>query len=372
MSDDNYYEELGVDPGASRDEIRDAHRARIENLEAERERKGITESQLQQNREEVARVRKAWNVLSDPYQRGRYDQRISAPTSDEEVSDDDDVGAAGTEVELTGWRKLLAPPPPKNGTSNGGARDSAARGRNPATGRRERPEPTIVLPAGMQLAEPRNRGIAALFDIAVCLVIFTTVNLFVPGLIQSDYKSTQDKISKLTDVHSAQNDVSDAQSSVKSAKSASDRSSAQKDLASAQKDLTKAEKEAKKKGVKTIPPTAKATQTKIDNLGDHIQTTTWLSAFVALVLMLLFLVPVCARTGSTFGMRRRRIRVVRVDGSPVGWYASFTRFLIPLLFAVAIPTLGPLIGFGIVGYAYFDKNRQGVHDKLARTVIVDA
>ena len=55
MTDDNYYEELGVEPGASRDEIREAHRQRVSDLEAAREKKGVTESQLQANREQVAR-----------------------------------------------------------------------------------------------------------------------------------------------------------------------------------------------------------------------------------------------------------------------------------------------------------------------------
>jgi curved DNA-binding protein CbpA len=385
MSDENYYEELGVEPGASRDEIRDAHRARIEGLEAARDRKGITDAQLQQNRDEVARVRKAWNVLSDPYQRGRYDQKISAPGADDETGDDptgdddSDGSTPGSEVELTGWRKLLAPPPPKNGTSDGGANRSGTRERKPAAGARQRPEPTIVLPDGMRLAEPRNRGMALLFDLAVCLVIFTSVNIFVPGLIQSDFKSTQDKISKLTDLHDAQNKVIDAQSSLDSAKSSSDQASATKDLNSAQKDANQAAKDARKQGVSNPPATgtstkatAKATQTKIDKLDEHNQTTTYIIAVLILVLMLLYLVPICARTGQTLGMRRRRIKVVRINGAPVGWYASFTRFLIPLLFAVAIPQLGALIGLGIVGWAYFDKNRQGLHDKLARTVIVDA
>jgi curved DNA-binding protein CbpA len=385
MSDENYYDELRVEPGASRDEIRDAHRARIEDLEAARDRKGITDAQLQQNREEVARVRKAWNVLSDPYQRGRYDQRISAPetgdqATDDRTDDDSDGSTTGSEVELTGWRKLLAPPPPKNGTSNGGAaKNTGTRDRNPTTGRRPRPEPTIVLPDGMRLAEPRNRGMALLFDLAVCLVIFTSVNLFVPGLLQSDFKSTQDKISKLTDLHDAQNKVIDAQSSLDSAKSASDKASATKDLNSAQKDANKAAKDARNQGVSNPPATgtstkatAKATQTQIDKLGEHNQTTTYVTALIVLLLMLLYLVPICARTGQTLGMRRRRLKVVRINGAPVGWYASFTRFLIPLLFAVAIPQLGALIGLGIVGWAYFDKNRQGLHDKLARTVVVDA
>ena len=91
-----------------------------------------------------------------------------------------------------------------------------------------------------------------------------------------------------------------------------------------------------------------------------------------LILALAYLVPVTAITGRTFGMRGRKIKVVRIDGSPVGWYASFARFLIPVLLAVAIPAYGALLGLGVVGWAYFDKNRQGIHDKLARTVVVDA
>ena len=69
MTDDSYYELLGVEPSASRDELRSAYRSRVEKLEAAREGKGVTESSLQANREETARVRAAWNVLSDPFQR---------------------------------------------------------------------------------------------------------------------------------------------------------------------------------------------------------------------------------------------------------------------------------------------------------------
>jgi uncharacterized RDD family membrane protein YckC len=39
---------------------------------------------------------------------------------------------------------------------------------------------------------------------------------------------------------------------------------------------------------------------------------------------------------------------------------------------VAIPAYGALLGLGIVGWGYFDRNGQGIHDKLARTVVVDA
>ena len=79
---------------------------------------------------------------------------------------------------------------------------------------------------------------------------------------------------------------------------------------------------------------------------------------------------VLAITGRTFGMRGRKIRVVRVDGSPVGWYGAFTRFVVPIIVALAIPTLGPLFGLGMVLWGYRDANGQGIHDKLARTLVV--
>ncbi len=68
----------------------------------------------------------AWNVLSDPFQRQRYDAQLEAgaePSGDVELVDDDNAPQSSG-AELTGWRKLLAPPPPKDagagkGNSNG-------------------------------------------------------------------------------------------------------------------------------------------------------------------------------------------------------------------------------------------------------------
>jgi uncharacterized RDD family membrane protein YckC len=75
-------------------------------------------------------------------------------------------------------------------------------------------------------------------------------------------------------------------------------------------------------------------------------------------------------------MKRRRLKVIRVDGSPVGWWPSLVRFLLPLLFGVVgfatvLGILGPIVAFGIVLWGYRDANGQGVHDKLARTLVVE-
>ena len=370
---ESYYEELGVEPSATRDEIRDAHRERVADLEAAREKKGVTDAQLQANREAVARVRAAWNVLSDPFQRQRYDAKLDAPPGDDvELVDDDDAGPRpGTEPQLTGWRKLLAPPPPKNaGAGNGNGKSSAPAPRT--RNGRPRPEPTLVLPAGMQIAEPRVRGMALLFDVAVLIVIFFGVSLVLPGLLQSDYKDIQDQITKVNDLHDARSSLDDAQKSVQDAKSASDKKSAQSDLKSAQKDYASAKKDAQKQGVKNTDGTTKQLQKQSDALTDKIRTTGYITSGVTLVLGLAYLVPITVRKGYTLGMRGRHLRVVRIDGSPPGWYASFTRFALPLLLAVAIPSFGVILGLGMVAWGYFDRNGQGIHDKLARTVVVAA
>jgi uncharacterized RDD family membrane protein YckC len=382
MNDDNYYEDLGVEPGASRDELRDAHRRRVADLEAAREKKGVTESQLQANRDEVARVRAAWNVLSDPFQRQRYDAQLGAESESSgevELVDDDAGPQESSGAQLTGWRKLLAPPPPKDpgsGGGRGGGSNGTGKGAQP--NRRPRPEPTVELPGGMTIAEPRVRGMALLFDISILIVIFFAVSLIVPRLVQSDYQDIQDRISNTTDLKDARDSVIDAQKDVDQAKSASSEKSAQSDLNDAQKDYRDAVKDAKDADVParfldtSSPPSPKQLQTYIDKQSDEIKTTGYITTGLTFVLAMAYLVPMTARKGYTLGMRGRRVRVVRVDGSPVGWYPAFTRFALPILLALAIPSFGVILGLGMVAWGYFDRNGQGIHDKLARTLVVDA
>jgi uncharacterized RDD family membrane protein YckC len=371
---DNYYEELGVEPGVSRDELRDAHRRRVADLEAAREKKGITDAQMQANRDEVARVRAAWNVLSDPFQRQRYDAQVQAeseaPADVELVDDDASLPSSGAEPR--GWRKLLAPPP-KSAGSGAGGRNGTGKG-GAASNRRPRPEPTVQLPAGMTLAEPRTRGMALLFDVAVLVVIFFAVSFAVPRLIQSDYQDIQNRVSKVSDVKDKKTSLTDAQKAADKAKTASEKKSTQSGLTSAQKDFDQAVKAAKAAGVTADVANYSTTQldTLSNDLSDKVRTTNIVTQVVTLVLALAYLVPMTARKGHTLGMRGRRIRVVRVDGSAVGWYASLVRFAIPILLALAIPSFGAVLGLGMVAWGYFDRNGQGIHDKLARTLVVDA
>jgi uncharacterized RDD family membrane protein YckC len=385
MSDYSYYDDLGVSPQASRDELKTAYQERIAALEAAREKKGVSAAQLQGNRQEAARVRAAWNVLADPFQRSRYDESVGTASTNGDVSDHDDVvdvddgaSGAGDEVALTGWRKFMAPPPKKPAAGAGNGKN-----RPPP---RPLKEPTIPIPAGMRLADSRSRGMALLFDFAVVLVIYWVVLLVVPGIINSDYQTKVDQIDHLNSLHDAQNDIDDAQKSVNDADKAitqaqnsnntgdlqdaqDDKSSAQKDLRSAQRDFDNAAEDVDKDGL-PVKHNADAIQKQADKLGDDIRGAQYGSYLVVLVLALLYLVPATAITGRTLGMRGRKIRIVRVDGTPVGWYGSLVRFLIPIVVALAIPTIGPLIGLGLVLWGYRDANGQGIHDKLARTIVV--
>ena len=66
--------------------------------------------------------------------------------------------------------------------------------------------------------------------------------------------------------------------------------------------------------------------------------------------------------GQTPGKRMLKMRVVRLDAKPIGWWIAFERFG----GYVASATLG-LLGFVQV---LWDRNRQGLHDKVVETVVI--
>ena len=76
---ETHYELIGVEPDASKDEIRSAYRERIEELRGKAE-KGRSDQARDGARAETARLNAAWQVLSDPFQRQRYDDGLSAGT----------------------------------------------------------------------------------------------------------------------------------------------------------------------------------------------------------------------------------------------------------------------------------------------------
>ncbi|MEZ4417393.1 MAG: RDD family protein [Gemmatimonadota bacterium] len=66
--------------------------------------------------------------------------------------------------------------------------------------------------------------------------------------------------------------------------------------------------------------------------------------------------------GQTPGKRALGLRVIRLDGQPIGWFAAFER---AGGYAAGVAT-------GLLGFAQilWDPNRQGIHDKIVATVVV--
>ncbi len=66
--------------------------------------------------------------------------------------------------------------------------------------------------------------------------------------------------------------------------------------------------------------------------------------------------------GQTPGKRAMGIRVIRLDGKPIGWWYAFERFG---SYFASFTT-------GLVGFAQilWDRNRQALHDKVVETVVI--
>ncbi len=321
MSD--YYELLGIDPGADKDTIKSAYRDRLEDA----------------SQGERAKLNKAWNVLSDPVQRERYDGARAEGWLDDAVEDDVEVVAA---------------PPRRQSAGRGGG--GGGRERAPRPPAAPRPEPNVELPEGMVLAENRDRGNALLIDFLVLFVVYAlALALVLPALVKAQYPAESKKI----DAINKQIDSLDKQKSNvdKKVDKAKDKSQAKKDLQAQSKQLQK------KIDNKT---------SDVNDLAKHFQGFVMIMYAVLTLILLLIVVPITAITGQTVGQRFRKVRVVRQDGSPVGWGGAILRFFPPIALAVFLPQIGALIGLGMVLWFLRDRNRQGFHDKLAKTLVVAA
>lgn len=353
---DDYYELLDVAPDAERDDIRTAYRAK---------RDALTSTEGESNRAEVAKLNRAWNVLSDPAQRDRYDERLAEYRESDEDGDydeDDDDDDGGERV-----------------TRPRRAKQPLTRAEKRAEIRRARLErkPTIEVPEGLTMASTRNRLSALGFDVAVLmlvagLVYFVGLKLIdnhFPGQQQlgRDLSSEQKKVIK--EVNDDRKRASDADDAAAAAKTRKDSAAEQK-----AKDKAVAARAEEAKDKKRVD----ALDVRINEINRRLSPWIYTVLGIALLLTLLYLVPSTAINGQTLGKKLRRIRVVRLDGSRPGWSTALVRFGLPVLAGVL---LGLLLGAGPFGLAIVlivmigwvtNPNRQGIHDRLAKTIVVEA
>jgi uncharacterized RDD family membrane protein YckC len=208
----------------------------------------------------------------------------------------------------------------------------------------------------MELAEPKARGLALLIDFSILFVIYVlALTLVLPAALKSQYPAQTDRIDSIN----------------KEIKRL-DREKGNADDDADDKKLSKSERDAAEAKSKSLQKQIDKKNDTITDVAKDFQSFALLMYGALLVVFLLITVPATALTGQTLGMRLRHVRVVRADGRPVGWAGAFGRFVIPFAIALLLPQLGAIIGLGMVLWFLRDKNRQGVHDKLARTLVVAA
>ena len=206
----------------------------------------------------------------------------------------------------------------------------------------------------MELAENRKRGTALLIDFLMVFAIYVAALVFVlPAVIKNQYPAE----SKQIDAINAQIKQLD-----KAKSKADDRAGNSK--------LPKAERSAAKAQSKSLDKQITKKDDKITSVSNKFQGTALAIYGGLLAVLLALLVPATAITGKTLGMRFQQIHVVRQDGSPVTWIGAFSRFLVPLALTIFIPSLGAIAGLGMVLWFFRDRNHQGFHDKLAKTLVV--
>jgi len=145
--DETNYDVLGVASNASKDQIRDAYREQLLEAQAgvtrEETAKRPSGSSIAAARAAEARIRAAWQVLSDPMQRERYDAAHG-------------IDNTGTEVELVDDEDQ------DDDDQGDDDQDGTPVGRRPA----RRNVPPVFLD-GHELAPSGRRATAALIDIVI-------------------------------------------------------------------------------------------------------------------------------------------------------------------------------------------------------------
>ena len=316
MSEDlTLYDVLGVESTADKDAIKAAYQTRLSEVQADVAReqgaKKPDQGSIDGYRREEASVRGAWQVLSDPYQRGRYDATMELGGADRDLDEDVDDDA----------------PVPARAPARGQPVDRRGR---PI---RERPpglfstEPLPVpssWPPGFHPPPPRARVLAMFVDMTVLAIIFF-VGFFIAGPAIID-KAYPKETAKLDLVNECQDRLAIEQDreplSAKRIATAEDYciNKANITLASA------AKRENRGKEARLDDDVERAKDRARDLQGD-IALGTYGLQFTLIGLMLLYLVPLSARTGQTFGKRLFQIRVVQVDGTPIGVRSAIGKVL---------------------------------------------
>jgi hypothetical protein len=336
---DDYYDLLGVDADASTDEIKAAYREMKDELAAS------TDDGAKARK---AKLNKAWNVLSDPYQRGRYDSERERGVIADDLDDDEEPSTNGSS-------------PAKRGAASAPAK----------RGRERQPigPPTIPAPEGTHYPQTKQRMIAMGIDLAVLLLLFIGSQLLTVNLQKSNERAAYDARSELveTSIPAAEDKVDAAKDDLKEAEAAvpegqQPTASQQKAIDAAQADVTAAEDA--KKGLDSQLEDA---EQKLAPISQLVMGITFLIGFLYLTVPSMF-------WGATVGKRRQHLAVYREDGTPARKGDLIKRYGLLVIATYALSfILGPIaavIVLFIVTMWMRNPNQQGLHDRFCKTIVV--
>lgn len=358
-----HYDVLGVEPSADKEQIRAAYQEQLEDIRQEQAReqasKKPNENVLAGARDREARLRSAWQVLSDPYQRGRYDATVEMG-----VDASDSGGSGDVELVDNGQRPLTA-------------KEERARQRAEAMANRPpgmfSPVPSAKpasWPAGVTPPPPRARSIALFIDLFVLYLILTIVQFVAtPAILREAYPKFFPEFERAADCRTRldNEDKRDTTSLARLERIEQTRDCSIPKVAFA----TNVEKPAKRleKDINRI-------QDRSDVLSKKFVGASSLISLGMILIMLLYLIPSSIITGRTLGKKLMQVKVIQDDGRPLTPAGALKRYGLPVVAAVLVSQigLGP-IGFVLVLFVILswprNPNLQGMHDRAAKTIVID-
>jgi RDD family/DnaJ domain len=372
VSDDDqiesYYDALGVDPNASKDEIRDAYRDRLSEAQADvtnaETAKRPEGSQIAAARAEEARIRSAWQVLSDPVQRSRHDDTLGVTREEpgSEIREDGEGDDEEVEDRTPAQRRADARQ----------ARTRQQGPPRPGLFSTEHPPTPPSWPAGVTPPPPRARLLALGIDVVVLGIILIAQQFLGVLVVEQIYPEQTKKLDHISDCIDTLDEAKDANAG--SQKRENRINEANEDCASVNAVEPFAEGSTDVTN-KQIDARIDDAENRQDDLQSEILPAQFGVLLVAVLLALLYLIPSSLRTGRTLGKHLMRVHVVMDDGSPLRFGAAMSRYGTPVLAAFLFASiLGPLafalILFGVLTWPR-NANLQGLHDRLAHTIVVD-
>ena len=100
-------------------------------------------------------------------------------------------------------------------------------------------------------------------------------------------------------------------------------------------------------------------------------------SIIANLILFIYFIYFTATTGQTIGKKICKIKVVKIDGSDVGFISSMIRYLpliirfslVLIFYGLIIKALSILILIDYL-WIFFDNKKQCLHDKLAGTYVI--